>query len=104
VEIAAHVHRLAVAFLQIVKAALAGLPHLDQRARHRRAMGVGDLPVYDEFLFGRLLDDLSAQRQLRRAFAVERSEQAALRPKLLRLAVVQRVDHGADTRARRTAE
>src|ERR1022692_3301561 len=97
-EIAAHVHRLAIAFLQVVQPSLAGLPDLDQRIRNRRAMDVGDLTMHDELLLRRLLHDLRPQRQFRRAFAVEWAEQAALRTKLLRLAIVQRVDHGADAK------
>ena len=87
-KIASHIHQLTVSFLQVVKAPFACLPHLDRSVRDRKTLCVGDLAVDHQFIFGRLLHDLCAQRQLRGPFTKERPQKTALRSEFLRLAVV----------------
>ncbi len=96
-EVRAQVHHLCrILRLQVIQAVLAGLPHLHQRIGDRFAVVVGDAAVHHDLRHRRIRHDAGAERQLRRALAIERAEQAALRAKLARLLVVHRVDQRAD--------
>src|SRR5690348_14586995 len=97
-EIGAQIHHLgSILCLQVVEAVLAGLPYLHQRIRDRRAFIVRYVAIERDFPHRWLGDDAGTERQLWRAFAIERAEQAALRPKLACLLVMHSVDQRTDT-------
>ena len=96
-EVRAQVHHLGrILRLEVIQAVLAGLPHLHQCIRNRLAVVVGDAAVHHDLRHRRLRHDAGAERQFRRALAIERPEQAALRAEFARLLVVHRVDQRAD--------